>query len=293
MRRLNTIQITTIATCCCLMSFMTGCGEVGGGASVVPNVKVKLGDTAVVDVQPTGDGDSDPAAGSGPGIFKGRVVLEGTAPTLEWDVVKGSKGKDAEVCAKEGVPSERLVVGEGNGVANVVVYLSKAPKGAPKTPVPTEPAVFDQKGCQFLPHILLVRKGQKLLIKSDDPIAHNTHTFPAKNSAFNSGIPANDRVGTEISYSSAESKPFAVKCDYHAWMTAYHLPLDHPYAAITKADGTFEIKDIPAGKHNFVIWHEGADGGKPGYLVRKFAVTVKAGESVEKTIPYPVSKFAP
>jgi hypothetical protein len=283
-------RLTVCLSVCSLAIFVIGC-DVGGGASVVPKVTVKLGDTeiAVVDDAGADQGGEDNSV-AGFGTFKGKVVLEGAAPTLSFLVTKGSKGKDWETCAAVGIPDERLLAGTGNGVKNVFIYLSKTPRGAPKTEVPAEAARFDQKGCQFLPHCLLVRKGQDVLILSDDPIAHNTHTYPAKNTPFNSGIPANDRVGTKIVYTSAESKPFAVKCDYHTWMNAYHLPLDHPYAAITAADGSFEIKDIPSGKHNFVIWHEGVKGG---YLQRKHSVTIKADEATEETIPYPISKFSP
>lgn len=288
---------TTVKKALCLLipfgliATLQGCGEVGGGASVIPNVTVKLADSEGGSVTLGGGTtpeDNGEDLGDGPGIFKGKVVLEGAAPTLKDIIAKDSAVKDAEVCSAESIPDERLVVDGNGGVKNVFIYLAKAPKGVPKSDVPAEAAVFDQKGCRFLPHCLIVRKGQELRILSDDRIAHNTHTFPAKNATFNSGIPANDREGTKIKYSSAESKPFAVKCDYHAWMNAYHLVVDHPYAAITAADGSFEIKDIPSGHYDFVIWHEGVKGG---YLQRKYKVTVKAGEETEKTIPYPIAKF--
>ncbi|MFV0444558.1 MAG: carboxypeptidase regulatory-like domain-containing protein, partial [Planctomycetaceae bacterium] len=41
------------------------------------------------------------------------------------------------------------------------------------------------------------------------------------------------------------------------WMLAWQLPLDHPYGAVTNENGEFEIRDLPAGKHKFTIWHEG------------------------------------
>jgi len=282
-------RISVGLTVCGLMAFVGGC-DIGGGASVIPNVTVKLSESDDTETGPgPGPGPGVKSTGGGPGTLKGKVVFEGAVPKLADLIAKGGAGKDPEVCAADNaIPNESLIVGDGNGVKNVFIYLSKAPKGAPKTEMPSEPAIFDQKGCQFLPHCLLLRKGQKLKILSDDPIAHNTHTFPAKNSSFNAGIKAGDREGTEIVYASSESKPFAVKCDYHSWMNAYHLPLDHPYGAISGDDGSFEIKDVPSGKHNFVIWHEGAKGG---YLQRKYSVTIKAGETTEVSIPYPAGKF--
>ena len=181
-----------------------------------------------------------------------------------------------------------MIVSEGGGVQNVFVYLAKAPRGAPKTPVPDVPVIFDQKGCRFLPHAVVVRAGQQVNILSDDPIAHNTHTFPKKNTAFNQGIPAGDRKGTPLTYRKAETVPVAVKCDYHAWMSALHLVVDHPYAALTNENGEFEIADLPTGKHKFQIWHEGADGG---YVARNYEVEIPGGGTAEQTIEYPASKF--
>ena len=42
---------------------------------------------------------------------------------------------------------------------------------------------------------------------------------------------------------------------------------DHPYFAITDADGKFEIKDAPAGKWRVVYWHEdGFHKGREGVI---------------------------
>ena len=105
--------------------------------------------------------------------------------------------------------------------------------------------LFDQKGCRFLPHALLVQVGQTVQVVSDDPIPHNTHTYPGKNSQFNNLVGADDRKGLPLVYKSGEKQPFQVKCDYHAWMSAWHLPLDHPFAAVTGPDGSFRIENLP------------------------------------------------
>jgi hypothetical protein len=54
---------------------------------------------------------------------------------------------------------------------------------------------------------------------------------------------------------------------------------DHPYFAVTDADGKFEIKDAPAGKYNVVMWQEGVgwvNGGKAGKTIE-----IPAGGTVE------------
>ena len=127
-----------------------------------------------------------------------------------------------------------------------------------------------------MPHILPIRVdlNQPVLVKSDDSIAHNTHTNPTRNSQFNQAVKANDREGIPVKYTRPESQPIPVTCDYHSWMKAYHFPVDHPYYAITDADGKFTIKGLPAGKHQFIVWQERA-----GILDRKLEVTIAPDET--------------
>ena len=132
---------------------------------------------------------------------------------------------------------------------------------------------FDQKGCQFEPHTLLVRTDQSVVIKSGDPINHNTHTNPVLGQSANYLMKPNDREGVELANLRAESRPFKVNCDVHPWMTAWWLVIDHPYAAITDEQGRFSINKLPAGEHEFRVWHEGR------YIDRKFMITVKAGQT--------------
>jgi hypothetical protein len=57
--------------------------------------------------------------------------------------------------------------------------------------------------------------------------------------------------------------PVSLKCDIHTWMEGYLWVLETPYAAVTKEDGTYEIKGIPAGVElQLVVWHEGLPEGK-------------------------------
>jgi hypothetical protein len=134
---------------------------------------------------------------------------------------------------------------------------------------------------------LFVRTDQVVNVLSDDPVAHNTNVQPVRNTPFNSVIKVNERNGVEVKFSAPESLPTQVKCDLHPWMKAYWLILDHPYAAITDADGKFTIKDLPAGDHEFIVWQEGA-----GYVDRKYKVKVEAGKTTElKPVKVPLSKL--
>ncbi len=222
------------------------------------------------------------------GRIVGTVKFNGQVPELPPLIKKGDdNAKDPAICAAADIPDQSLLVNEaaGNGLANVFVYMLKAPKTL-RVPVPDEPLIMDQKGCVFMPQAMLVRTGQRVLVLSDDDTAHNVHTFPIRNQPINSLMAPNERVGLELIYSRSEPSPIAVKCDVHSWMTAYHLVLDHPFTALTDHEGKFEIPGMPAGTHKLRVWHERA-----GILDRDIEIVIKQDETSEMTLEYPASRF--
>lgn len=277
-----------ITTALLSLALGAGCGEYPGGAFVQPQVSFVAADSSSAEDSSSGEAEASAEVGS-PGVLSGRVVLKGDRVSLPVLIAQGADVKDKEVCAAVDVPDERLVVGADNGVANVFVYLVKAPKNGKKLEIPADPFFFDQKNCRFLPHCSVIPTGQLVKVLSDDSVAHNTHTYPSRNTSISSVVSAGDRVGqVEFTYGKAETAPFAVTCDFHGWMKAYHLPLDHPYYAVTDENGGFSIPDLPAGKHTFVVWHEAADGN---YVERKLAVEIQPGGTTELQIDYPVEKL--
>jgi hypothetical protein len=264
---------------------------IGGNAGAKDPVQVTIRPDATAAIAAAAVGaDDKPEAGTG--TFKGVVTFKGTPPKPKVDVVKGDpkvKPEDRAICAASDLPSDELLVNEKkeNGVANVFVYLRKAPDGYTPPPVPKDPVVFDQKGCRFIPHALTVRCKQTVLIKSDDDLVHNTHTNPVTNTkGFNQAIKPKDRDGVMTVYDKPERVPVKVNCDFHPWMKAWHLPLDHPFMAVTDADGKFEIKGLPPGKYTFFVWHE-----IPGYLNNKLAVEINADKVTEEKLSYTPAQF--
>ena len=195
---------------------------------------------------------------AGYGHVKGRITISGAVPSLP-PLVSASQVKpaDKDVCVLAKIPNQKLVV-NGNAVTNVFVYLSKAPAGGKELQPAEAEVVMDHDACTFVPHAMVVQAGQDLRILNADAIAHNVHTYPKRNGSYNSGIGPNERTGITTSYRLGEREPVKVACDYHTWMLAWHLPLDHPYGAVSDENGEFEIRDLPAGKHRLTIWHEGA-----------------------------------
>jgi plastocyanin len=272
-----------------LTAATTGLAGCGGGASATPTVRYlpsrpesATAETGAADTPATPEAEAE---ASGTGSLKGRVVYQGDFQPLPPLYGKGAAPKDTDVCGAEAIPDESVIVNNG-GLANVFIFLPKAPKGA-VSPTPAEPVIFDQKYCVFKPHALIVRAGQTIKILNSDGALHNTHTYPTRNPTFNQGVKPNDQVGVDLVYGRPESQPFMVGCDVHPWMKAYHLPLDHPFAAVSAADGTFEIKDLPAGKHSFKVWHE-----KGGELQKALTVTIKPGETTDIEIPVAAAQLS-
>jgi len=285
---MNRLKLNRSVSLILSLCFLAGITFLSSGckpnvAEVTVTMKAAEGEAAA---ESEGTSSAQPAGDVGFGDITGEVVFDGDAPPAELLVKKGDNVKDSAVCAAEDVPNETLEVNaDSKGIKNVFVYLEKAPAGA-KIEEPTGEVIFDQKVCRFLPHCLLMRSKQKVLVMSGDSVAHNTHTIPTRNSGFNKTISANERTGVELIYTKAESKPVSVVCDYHSWMKAYHLPLDHSFAAITDENGKFEIKGLPAGTHELRVWHERGE-----FIERGFKVTVKADASESVTIKAPASKF--
>jgi hypothetical protein len=248
-------------------------------------------------VQEASGGAAESTTAAGYGTLVGTITYEGDPKPLPPLVPAGDatlKPEDRAVCAVHAVPNESLEVNAANkGLANVVIFLDKRPANIKPelAKPPTEPVLFDQKGCRFLPHVLVVQVGQPLLVVSGDPIPHNTHTRPKRNNEFNQVIPPEDRTGKACDYKKAEPGPLSVVCDLHTWMKAYHFPLDHPYATVTDKDGKFKIEGLPAGKHSFNVWHERGPGDSQ-LLERKLQITIEVDKETVKDLSYGPSKLA-
>lgn len=278
------IDLALVGAGLILVGASSGCGKLVSGANIVPTVEYKA-DAAAAPTETAASSTeaAEAPAEGGVGTLKGRVIYDGAFSPLPVLFAKGAATKDPSVCGAEAIPDERIIVNDG-GLANVFVYLEKSPKGAKVAP-PEGNAIFDQKTCIFLPHAMVLRTKQTVMVLNDDDAAHNTHTYPKKSSPFNSVVPPKDRQGVPLKYDQVEKEPLSVGCDIHPWMQAYHLPLDHPFAAVSSGDGTFEIKDLPAGKHEFKVWHE------VGKMIEKsYVVTIKPGDN-EVTIKVSPSKL--
>jgi plastocyanin len=169
--------------------------------------------------------------------------------------------------------TEDVVVGDNGGLANVVIYISSG-LGSTAFQPPQQPAVFEQKGCQYRPHVLAMQANQKLDVVNSDNTTHNIHPNPNNNREWNMTQPH----GMQLEQTFArEEIAIPVKCNIHPWMRGYIAVFKHPYFIVTDAKGSFVLKDLPAGTYTITAWQE-----KLGTLNQK--ITVGAGES--KTLDF-------
>ncbi|MFQ5845412.1 MAG: carboxypeptidase regulatory-like domain-containing protein [Planctomycetota bacterium] len=96
--------------------------------------------------------------------------------------------------------------------------------------------------------------GQTLRIRNSDPILHNIRWRPIQNDIVN--FPQS-KQGQENTRSFRRPEVMVrIGCDVHGWMEAFAGVLDHPFFAVTGADGSFEIAGLPPGTHVLEAWHE-------------------------------------
>ncbi|HEY1303185.1 MAG TPA: hypothetical protein VGF24_06530 [Vicinamibacterales bacterium] len=185
----------------------------------------------------------------GESTITGRIKFEGTAPTP-----KVIRMDSDSLCMPEGPnTSEVLVVGPDNGLRNVFVYV-KDGLGDRTFPAPKTPVVLDQKGCKYSPHVFGAQVGQPVTIINSDPTLHNIHAIAKSNAEFNVGQSKKGMTTTKTFDKPEIMVPF--RCDVHGWMNAFGGIVPHPFFAVSKADGSFEIKGLPAGTYTLEAWHE-------------------------------------
>jgi hypothetical protein len=154
---------------------------------------------------------------------------------------------------QEPVLNQLVVVGEGNGLGNVFVYVKEGLEGKRFAP-PEGSITLDQEGCLYHPHVLGLRAGQTLRIVNSDDTLHNIHAFATKNKEFNIGQPVKG-LSTERVFEVAEVM-IPIRCDVHKWMASYLGVVDHPFFAVTQPNGHFELAGLPAGSYVVEAWHE-------------------------------------
>jgi len=202
----------------------------------------------------------------------GKVTLKGT-PKPEVNIELGPQ------CGKFSKPAttRHYVVGKDGGLANVFVYV----KDAKAAPITGDGPLLDQVGCMYTPYVFGVGVNQKFKVKNSDPEMHNVHATPKSpaNKEFNFAQMAGSAIA-EKSFPAAEVA-VRIKCDVHPWMFSYAGVFEHPYFAVTDADGNFKISGLPDGDYSIVAFHLKTHGANEGIVDK---VSVKGSTQKEFTI---------
>ncbi len=189
------------------------------------------------------------------------VLLDGEIPKP-----KEIDAKADPFCMKLKIMSEDLVVDPATkAIANIVFMIdSKKTKLETKQlhpdlqKLPSGMPVMDNLKCAFVPHVMAIRAGQKLLMKNSDETGHNSKFSFFKNEEVNPMIPVGG--SKEIVTTVEEPGPTKVECSIHPWMSGYVIVAGHPYVGISDSAGKIKIEKLPAGiELDFKLWHESQD----------------------------------
>jgi plastocyanin len=176
-------------------------------------------------------------------------------------------------CAKlhpTGLTAEDTIAGADSGLQNVVVFISEGLGDRTYDP-PQQPAVIEQTGCVYKPHVVAVRANQELDVVNNDATTHNVHLLPVNNRESNKAQAPGTRVNMTF---AREEIAIPMKCNVHPWMRSYIAVFKHPYFAVTGKGGTFELNNLPPGNYTVQAWHE-----KLGTSTEK--ISVGPGETKE------------
>lgn len=211
------------------------------------------------------------AAAADTASITGKVTLKGAAPKE----ITIDMAADPKCAAAHNGPvlTQRILVNDKGEIKDAFVWIKE---GVTKQyDPPATPVVLDQVGCQYHPHVFGIQVGQELDIKNSDPTLHNVHPMPMVNKEFNLAQPVQGMV-TKKTFTKPEVT-VKIKCDVHPWMFSYCGVVPHPFFAVSGADGTFKISNLPAGEYTVEIVHN---------KLGKQEVKVKVGEGECKTADF-------
>ena len=197
-----------------------------------------------------GSGAAAAAAPLGSGSITGVIHFEGMAPanpTIDM--------AEETACAEKysGMPVDPIVSVTDGNLANVFIRVTGGLPAGPY-PMPSGAAEIDQDGCLYHPRVVGVMVGQQLSIKNSDPLLHNIKAVPTANRGFNISQPT-EGMTTSRTFTTPEVM-VPLECNVHGWMNAYVGVVEHPYFAVSGADGSFSIGGLPDGTYTIEAWHE-------------------------------------
>ncbi|HEV8368683.1 MAG TPA: carboxypeptidase regulatory-like domain-containing protein [Pyrinomonadaceae bacterium] len=184
-------------------------------------------------------------------VLEGTISINGVVPSPK----KIDMSADSICVQLNKDPIWQPILVNGDKLQNVLVFIKKGdPLEVYRFEQPDSDVLLEHRDCEYLPHILGMRVGQRLVINNRDLTQHNTHPTPRSNPEWNQSQPANSEPLVKSFARTEVSIPF--KDNQHPWERAYVAVLDHPFFAVTDAFGNFQIRGLPPGTYTLVAWHE-------------------------------------
>jgi len=149
------------------------------------------------------------------------------------------------------LPAKKYLI-KDRRIENVVVSLVGIKAGKP---IPRDSVTIANLKCEFVPHVTVNFKGNKIIMKTEDPVFHtfDVHVSIGGKELYHVALP---EKGSSVTKTLPKAGLLALSCYVHPWQHAYVYVFDHPYAAVTDEQGRFSIKDIPPGTYAVEAWHE-------------------------------------
>lgn len=211
------------------------------------------------------------------GTVSGKVTYTGT-PAKQ----KPIDMSEEPSCAKQHaapVTVETVVTGANKSLQNVVVYISAGANDEGQ--VPPQAVTFEQKGCQYIPHVVVLHTGQELKIVNSDQTSHNIHPLAKVNREWNKSQPPG---APPISEKYDKPEFISVKCNVHPWMRGYFAVLKTSHYDISKGDGAFTLPNLAPGKYTITAWHE-------EYGTQTADVTITGNETKEVNFSFKARSY--
>jgi plastocyanin len=238
---------------------------------------------------------SAPAVPADSATLRIKFVIDGDVP--EASQIDGSRDP---FCAELEINDDRLIVSKDGEIQNVVLYLDKRKTKAdlPKFDLKAGERVLDNKGCLFIPKIILSHPGDTIVVTNSDETGHNANFSFFNNQSVNFLVPSGQKK--DLTLKEEEPAPMPVECNVHPWMKAHVVVTDHPFVGATNKDGVVEIAGLPAGEVTFKVWHEHqlksldkpiVDGKEERWRGGRMEVELKPGMNDLGTIKLPAKLF--
>ena len=253
---------TRVLAACALLALAAtaGCGRSNGAVTDSGRGSGGRGVFA-----PAGAGEYSTVEIATPGTVRGTVSVAGDIPVDS--LVRPTS--DVTTCGAE--LTNATIDHNGPLLAGAVVWLDGVRAGK-ALPLVRRYDIINE-GCLVLPRVQAAAVGGTLNIRSRDPVTHRTRLVRAGETKPVALVTETDE-GQVVPLDHALEVPgqIEIRCDQHPWTRGYIAVFDHPYFAVTTANGDFQLDSVPPGKYTLKVWHE-----RLGTTARE--VTVGGGET--------------